>query len=125
MSKWLRFCRRSLTFGVACGMVMAAFAGQVARAGNVTLSISEDALAPVTLDFLSPLAQPGGDMNHVTANDSALNTTLTGLGYDFNVFGLSAVANSPGLGGISTLKVNGLAQSITGGAGTGSPLQID
>jgi len=123
MSKWLRFCRKGLIFGVACGLAMIAFAGQAARAGNVTLTLTEDALPAVTIDFLSPLAQMGGDMNHVTANDAALNATLAGLGYNYSVFGLSAVANSPGLMGTATLFTTGLVQRSTpGGAAT---LQID
>jgi len=127
MSKWLRFCRKGLIFGVACGLAMIAFAGHAARAGNVALTITEDGLAPVTLDFLSPLAQMGGDMNHVTANDAALNATLTGLGYDFNVFGLTAVANAPGLGGTATLFTSGLVERVGGGGNPGgiATLQID
>lgn len=111
MSKWSRFCRRGLIFGVACGLAMIVFAGHAARAGNVTIYISEDGLTPVTFDFTSGLAS-SGDMNHLIADASpmgALNTQLTSLGYDFNFNNLGATANAPGAGGLATLFLDGVS----------------
>jgi len=132
MSKWVRFCRRGLTFGVACGLAMIAFAGQASRAGNVTIYITEGGLSPVAFDFTSPLANPvtPGDMNHVLADANgpgvgALNTTLAALGYDFQFQTLSANSNLPGTGpGGAQLFMTGQILRSTA-AGGDKTIQID
>jgi len=104
---------------------MIVFAGHAARAGNVTIYISEDGLTPVTFDFTSGLAS-SGDMNHLIADASpmgALNTQLTSLGYDFNFNNLGATANAPGAGGLATLFLTGDVFRTTGGGA--ATLRID
>jgi hypothetical protein len=119
--------------GVACGLAVIAVTGQAARAGsgNVTIYITEDGLTPVSFDFTSPLANPitPGDMNHLLADASGinmgnLNTTLAGLGYDFQFDSLSANANAPGAGGLATLFMTGQIErtTTTGGDKT---IQVD
>jgi hypothetical protein len=133
MSKWLHFCRKGLTFGVACGLAMLAVTGQAARAGsgNVTIFITEGALTPFSFDFTSPLANPitPGDMNHLLADASGinmgnLNTTLAGLGYDFQFDSLSANANAPGAGGLAKLIMSGQIERTTTTGGN-KTIQID
>lgn len=124
MSNWLHFCRKGLVFGVACGLGMIAFAGQITRAGIIEIDISESGLTPVTVNLGSGLEGPGTDSNHVTAAVLALNSTLDGLGYDFHFNALGAVANSPGTGGQSFLDLTGqvFRTTATGGDKT---IQID
>jgi len=132
MSKWLHSCRRGLTFGVAYGLAMLALAGQAARAGNVTIYITEAGLAPVVFDFTSPLANPitPGDMNHVLADANgvgvgSLNTTLAGLGYDFQFQSLQANSNLPGTGplGAQLFMTGDIIRSTAGGGD--KTIQID
>lgn len=124
MNKWSRFCRKRLLIGVACGLAMIALAGQTTRAGIIEIVISEGALTPVTVNLGSGLEGAGTDMNHVTADVAALNSTLDALGYDFHFNALGAVANSPGAGGQSFLDLTGqvFRTTSTGGDAT---IQID
>ena len=125
MSNWLRFCRKGLFFGVACGLGMIAFAGQITRAGIIEIDISESGtLGSVSVFLSSGLEGAGTDSNHVTADVLALNGTLNSLLYDFNFNALGALANSPGAGGQSFLDLTGQVYRTTATGGD-KTIQID
>jgi len=105
--------------GVAGGLAVIALAGQTARAGNVTIVISEGALAPVTISLGSGLEGPGATNNNVTADVGLVNAALTAAGYDFNFNALGAIANSPASGIVANLFLTGqVFRTTAGGAAT-------
>jgi hypothetical protein len=115
MTNWFVFSHRRLILGVACGVAMIALAGQSVRAGDVTIMVSEGALAPVIINLGSGLEGPGTTSNNVTADVSAVNAALTAAGYDFNFNALGAIANSPAAGIAATLLLTGQVFRTTGG----------
>jgi hypothetical protein len=124
MSKWLRFCRKGLTFGVACGLAMIAFVGQTARAGPIQITLHEAGKTDVLINLGSGLEGAGTDFNHVNADTNALNTQLDTNGFDFHFNSLGAFANSPGVGGLSTLFLTGQLIRVTTSGGD-KTIQID
>jgi len=118
MSKGFRSCRKGLLMGVACGLGMFAIAGQTTRAGNIEIVITEDGVAgSVTVQLGSGNEQMGADMNHVTADTTALNNNLDALGYDFHFQALGAIANSPGVNGLSFVDLTGQVFRVNTGSG--------
>jgi len=117
MSKWFHSCRKGLLMGVACGLAMIALAGQTTRAGNIEIVITEDGLAPVMVQLGSGNEGPGTDMNHVVADTMALNAALDANGYDFHFNALGAIANSPGVNGLSFVDLTGLVFRVNTGSG--------
>jgi len=120
MSKGFRFCRKGLLMGVACGVAMIALAGQTTRAGNIEIVITEDGLAPVTVQLGSGNEGPGTDMNHVVADTMALNAALDANGYDFHFGALGAIANSPGANCLAFVDLTGQVFRIAGPGGAGA-----
>jgi len=107
--------------GVACGLGMFAIAGQTTRAGNIEIVITEDGVAgSVTVQLGSGNETMGSDMNHVTADPTALNNALDNAGYDFHFNALGAIANSPGANGVSFVDLTGQVFRIAGPNGAGA-----
>jgi len=101
-----------------------AAAGQAARAGTIQIVISQAGTGgDVIVNLGSGLEGPGTDMNHVTADVLALNSTLDALGYGFHFNALGAVANSPGVPGPAFLNLTGQVFRTT--AGGDQTIQID
>jgi hypothetical protein len=92
---------------VACGLATIALAGPSARAGNVTIVVTESGVGSVSIFLGSGLDGPGATSNNVTADVAALNSTLTALGFDFNFNALGAIANSPASGIDASLFLTG------------------
>jgi hypothetical protein len=103
---------------------MMALAGPSARAGNVTIVVTESGVGSVSIFLGSGLDGPGATSNNVTADVAALNSTLTALGFDFNFNALGAIANSPAAGTNATLFLTGQVFRMTSTGGDKS-IQID
>jgi hypothetical protein len=115
MTKWFDVSHRRLILGVACGLAMMALAGQSARAGNISIVISEAGHGSVTVT-LGTLDGPGSTSNNVTAAVDALNNQLDAQGFDFHFNALGAIANSPASGIAATLFLTGQVFRTTTGA---------
>lgn len=114
MSKMIGLCHRRLMLGVACGLATIALAGQSARAGNVSIIVSEAGKGSVIIT-LGTLDGPGSTSNNVTADVAALNSQLDAQGFDFHFNALGAIANSPASGIAATLFLTGQVFRVTGG----------
>jgi len=115
MNRWFGLCRRNVILAMAGGLAMLALAGQTARAGNISITISEAGKADVMVGLDTGLFGPGTTNNNVVADTGALNATLAGLGYDFAFNALGAISNSPGSGIGAALLLTGQVFRITGG----------
>jgi len=123
MTKWFDLFHRRLILAAACGLAMIALAGPSARAGDVTIIVTEGALTPVVINLGSGLEGPGTTANNVTADVAAVNAALTAAGYDFNFNALGAIANSPAAGIAATLLLTGQVFRTT--TGSNATITID
>jgi hypothetical protein len=123
MIKWLRFSRRALILGVACGLGMLAFEGRAARAASLELIVTESGGAPITIgDNTSLDTDPTVGVINVDTNPATgINLLLTN--YMFTALG--ANSNSPGTAALGFLSQNGTAQLLLGGTGSITVLASD
>jgi hypothetical protein len=108
MSKWLRFRRKGLIFGVACGLAMLAFEGGEARAGiDITMSVGGGPPVDLIL-FTTPLVTDPGQLNtYGTVDLTLLNTFLTGAGSAYQFTSLGGSSNWAGAPTGGTLSLTG------------------
>jgi hypothetical protein len=106
MSKWLRFCRRGLTVGVACGLFLAAITVGEARAGiMITMSINGGGPVDITPLF-APFAADPGQLNSLGSPDlDTINSLVTPItGYSFTALGGSSNFTGTPAGGALTVS---------------------
>ncbi len=108
MSKWLRFRRRGLIFGLACGLAMFAFEGGTARA-EIIITMSVGGGPAINLAaFTTPLVTDPGQLNNYgTVDLTLLNTTLTGLGSEYQFSSLGGSSNWAGSPAGGSLSLTG------------------
>jgi hypothetical protein len=119
MSKWLRFCRKGLMIGVACGLGLLAFGGREASAG-IVLMMSVNGAAPVDITPLfTPSTNPPdpGQLNSLgSPNLDAINALLVGSAYTFT--GLSGTSNWAGSPSGGSLSLGGTIEILPGHTGS-------
>ncbi|WP_165229124.1 PEP-CTERM sorting domain-containing protein [Aquisphaera insulae] len=110
--------RRSyLAIGLAAGLVGLALAGQPARAGNISITISQGGLPSIQVGLDFGNFGAGTTANNVVADTGALNALLDAFGFDFNFNALGAISNSPASGVNATLLLTGQVFRTTAGGG--------
>lgn len=119
MNRWFGLCRKNVILAMAGGLAMVVLAGQTARAGNISMTVTEGANSvQIGLDFGN--FGPGTTSNNVVADTQAVNTALNAAGFDFNFNALGAISNSPASGTNATLLLTGqvFRTTSTGGDAT-------
>jgi len=103
---------------LAAGLAIVALEGATARAGNISITVTEGALSvQVGLDF--GFFGNGTTENNVVANTQALNDELEAQGFSFRFNALGAISSPPGGTGAASLLLTGQVFRV-GGNGIGT-----
>jgi hypothetical protein len=88
--------RGRLRYATAFGVLMLSLLASEARAGNVTIVITIDAIVTITIQAGSSLAQPGSTADNLTVNTTSLNNQLALDGSTLQFSALGATSNNTG-----------------------------